>query len=126
MLPLLPVPTHRAPPQALSPLPLRGRIPPVNPHILVHQVCARLGASSATEARQGSHLLHMCWSLGLAYVWSVVGGLVSESSQEAIVVDTVGLSVELPSPSEPLILLLSGSMIIVQCKYLHLSQSATG
>jgi hypothetical protein len=32
----------------------------------------------------------------------------------------------LPSPSEPLILLLSGSMIIVQCKYLHLSQSATG
>jgi hypothetical protein len=74
-------------------LPMRGyfsthllthQLPP-NPHLLPsplgHQVSAGLDASSPTEARQGSPLLHMCLEPWNSHVCSLVGGLSSGSSE---------------------------------------------
>ena len=59
---------------------------------LSHQVSTGLGASSATEVRQGNSLLHMCMGpLSPASVWSLDSGSVSGSSQGSRLVDTVGL-----------------------------------
>jgi hypothetical protein len=74
---------------------------------LEHQVPTGLGASSPTEARQGSSLLHMCQGHGPAYVCSLVGGLVSGSSEGSGLVDIVVLPLGLPSPSVPSILPLT-------------------
>jgi hypothetical protein len=99
-----------------SSLPLRGcSLPPtpVSPS-LGHQVSTGSCASSPTEARQGSPLSHMC----RAHVCSLVGSLVSGSSQESGLVDTVGL----PSPNSSIRVPNLSSTL--SC--LHLSQSATG
>jgi hypothetical protein len=48
--------------------------------------------------RLGSPLLHMCPGLGPAHVYSLVGSLVYGSSQESRLVETVSLSIGLPSP----------------------------
>jgi hypothetical protein len=86
-----------------SPLPLRGcspthpspLLPPPKPQhqsSLEHQVSTGLGASSPTEGRQNSPLLHICWvGHGPVHVCSLVGGLVSGSSEGSGLVDTVVL-----------------------------------
>ena len=53
--------------------------------------------------------LHICciyvgWGLGLAHVYSLVGGSVSGSSQESILVDLVGFPVEFLSYLGPSVL----------------------
>ena len=51
-----------------------------------------------------SPLLHMCLGSWTTHLWSLVGGLVSGSSQGSRLVDTVGLPMGLPPPLAPSIL----------------------
>ena len=46
-----------------------------HPHSLEHQVSIRLGATSSTQAKQGSLLLHMCLGHGPACICSLVVAL---------------------------------------------------
>lgn len=85
---------------------------PRYPPTLSHQISAELGTSFPTEARQGSHRdwtacsSHYVCAQGLdpICIRSLVGGSGSESSQESILIDSVGLPVGFPSPSGPSIL----------------------
>ena len=81
------------------------------------------------EARQGSPLLLMCQGPWATLFMLMVGGSVSGSFQRSRLVDTVGLSMGLSSPSAPSILpliFLQGSMTTIQCLAvgicIHLSQ----
>ena len=101
----LPVLPHRDPP----PSPLRGQL-----HHLVSPFCstwfinsAGLVASSPTEVRLVSPLLHMCKGPQISCAFSLVGGSVSESSQGSRLVDTVGLPISLPLSSVPSLLLIT-------------------
>ena len=84
---------------------LRGwECPPYLLPALAHQVSARLGASSPTEARKVQpwrlNSLSDIYVLGgviLAPVCSLIGGSVSESFQGTRFVDSIGLPVEFPS-----------------------------
>jgi hypothetical protein len=61
-----------------------------------HKISMGLGTFVPTEAREGSLLLHMC--LG-TWTSSLVGELVSESSQLSGSVDMVAFSMGVTSPS---------------------------
>lgn len=74
-----------------------------HPSTLGLQASTGLGIFSPSEARQGSPLLHVCLGSGPACVCSLIGGLVSGSSQGSVLGDTVDFPMVLPSPSAPLI-----------------------
>ena len=79
---------------------------PCHPSSLGHQVSTELGTSSPSDTRQ---VLYYKCTRGHrpAHICSLVSGLVSGSSHESRLVDTVGLSMRLPSPSAPSILPLT-------------------
>ena len=121
-------PSQSSPPHPLFPFPSKRLLPtPLHPPSLKHQDSTGLGTSSPSEARQG--MLHIFQVLGLACICSLVGCLVSGSSQGSRLVDTVGLPMGLPSPSAPSALPLTevpDLSPMLGYKYLHLSQSAAG
>jgi hypothetical protein len=75
--------------------------------LLSSSVTTGVGASSSTETSQDSPLLLMCQGLGTSPVCSLVGSLVSGSSQGSRLVDIVGFPMGLPSSSVPSVLPLT-------------------
>ena len=95
-----------------SPSPLSPRGCPLTharpQHSLGPQVSQGLGTTSPTQARPGTPLLYMCLAPRPGHKCCLVGGLVSERSQEFRLVETAGLPIGLPSSSP------SSSLILIQ------------